>query len=70
MSQSSKQSSVSADQDKTILQIAKKYFRVETLESRGLDGLDFYEVPVWSIQSALTDAYNAGQDSVRKKRQK
>jgi len=70
MCQSSKRNSASADQDKTVLRIAKKYFLVETLESRGLDGLDFYDVPVWSIQSALMDAYNAGRDSVRKKRQK
>ncbi|CAK7008992.1 DUF6900 domain-containing protein [Saezia sanguinis] len=70
MSQSSKQSSVNLDREETILGIAKKYFRVETLKSRGLDSLDFYDVAVWSIQSALTDAYNAGQDSVRKKRQK
>jgi len=68
MSQSSKRNSASADREKTVLQIAKKYFRVETLASRGLDELDFYEVSVWSIQSALTDAYNAGRDSVKKKR--
>jgi len=70
MSQSSKQSSVDADREETVLQIAKKYFRVETLKSRGRDSLDFYDVSVWSMQSALTDAYNAGRDSVNKKRKK
>jgi len=70
MSQSSKQSSVSTDREKTILQIAKKYFRVQTLESRGLDRLDFYNVSVWCIQSALTDAYKAGRKSAKKKRKK
>lgn len=70
MSQSSKQSNVSTDMEETILQIAKKYFRVQTLKSRRLDRLDFYDVSVWCIQSALIDAYNAGRDSVNKKRKK
>ena len=39
--------------------IAKKYFEVETLETRNSDSLDFYDISVWSIRSALNDAFIA-----------
>ena len=42
--------------------IAKKYFEVETLETRNSDSLDFYDVSVWSIRSALNDAFIAGME--------
>lgn len=47
-------------QQQIINQIAKECFRVETLETRKRDSLDFYDVAVWSIKEALTSAYNAG----------
>lgn len=43
-----------------IERIAKQYFHVETLETRRSDRLDFHDVAVWSIKSALTAAYMAG----------
>ena len=43
-----------------IERIAKEYFHVETLDTRRSDRLDFYDVAVWSIKSALTAAYMAG----------
>ena len=44
----------------TIQRIAREYFGVETLETRNSDRLDFYDVAVWSIDKALTEAYKAG----------
>ena len=40
--------------------IAKKWFNVETLETRGSDGLDFYDVSVFCMKSALDEAFKAG----------
>lgn len=47
--------------DKVILEIAKKYLRVETLDARGFDDLDFLECAVWEIKEALEKAFEAGQ---------
>ena len=43
-----------------ILDIAKRHFFVETLETRNSDGLDFHEVAVWALRVALHEAYAAG----------
>ena len=43
-----------------ILDIAKRHFFVETLETRNSDGLDFHEVAVWALRAALQEAYAAG----------
>jgi hypothetical protein len=40
--------------------IAREALGLETLESRRMDSLDFYEHAVWSIQEALERAYEAG----------
>jgi hypothetical protein len=40
--------------------IAKKWFNVETLETCGMDGLDFYDVSVFCMKSALDEAFKAG----------
>lgn len=50
-----------------ILAIAKKHFSVKTLKTQNSDSLDFYDVAVWSIKTALEEAYKAGQESVLKK---
>lgn len=39
---------------------------VETLESRGRDRLDFYDVGVGGIRDALARAYLAGRQRVRR----
>lgn len=54
-----------AKQQKIIEQIAKEYFRVETLETRNIDSLDFYNVSVCSIKEALSRAYNVGKEMGR-----
>ena len=41
-------------------QIAKKHLRIPTLAVRNSDQLDFHEVDVWGVASALQTAYDAG----------
>ena len=48
-----------------LLEIATKHFRLETLETRNSDGLDFHDVAVWSIRAALEAAFAAGQAATR-----
>lgn len=45
----------------TLENIAHKHLGFETLETRNSDSLDFHNVAVWSVKSALEDAYHAGQ---------
>lgn len=40
--------------------IARKHLRIETLEARNSDSLDFTEVAVWGVKAALQAAYEAG----------
>ena len=42
--------------------IAKKWFNVETLETRGHDSLDFYDVSVGCLKKALDEAFKAGME--------
>jgi len=48
------------DLNKLLEQIALKHFFIETLETQHSDRLDFHDVAVWSIKSALEAAYAAG----------
>lgn len=50
----------------TLEQIAQRRLRLETLETRKSDRLDFHEVAVWNIQDALNDAYEAGKAAAKK----
>ena len=43
-----------------MLDIAKRHFFVETLDTRNSDALDFHDVAVWSLHDALRAAYEAG----------
>lgn len=43
-----------------ILAIAVEHFRVETLETRRSDSLDFHDIAVWCMRDALAAAYLAG----------
>jgi hypothetical protein len=47
----------------TIEEIAKRYLRLDTLETRNSDQLDFKEQAVWYIKLALEDAYRSGQNA-------
>ena len=44
-----------------LAQIALDHLFIETLETRHSDRLDFHEVSVWAIKSALMAAYEAGR---------
>lgn len=41
--------------------IAKKYLRLNTLDRRNSDSLDFHDLAVWQIRIALEAAYRAGK---------
>jgi len=49
--------------DKKIREIALRELRIETLETRHSDSLDFHDISVWSLKAALKAAYEAGQNS-------
>jgi hypothetical protein len=44
-----------------ILEIARRRFFLETLETRNSDSLDFHDVAIWAIRDALTEAFEAGR---------
>ena len=46
--------------DQLLAQIALDHLFIETLETRNSDRLDFHDVSVWAVQSALMAAYQAG----------
>jgi len=51
------------DLNKLLAQIAKEHLFIETLETQHSDRLDFHDVAVWCIKSALEAAYAAGKAS-------
>ena len=46
--------------DRLLEQIASQYLRINTLKTQHSDRLDFHDLAVWSIKSALEAAYAAG----------
>ena len=52
--------------DTLLTRIAQQYLRIETLESRHRDSLDFREVSVMELRDALEAAYRAGIEQGRK----
>jgi len=46
--------------DQQMQQIALDHLFIETLETRHSDRMDFHEVSVWGVKSALMAAYQAG----------
>jgi hypothetical protein len=48
--------------------IAKTHLRIDTLEIRRSDSLDFHDVSVWGISAALEAAYKAGFEAGKKAR--
>jgi hypothetical protein len=52
--------------DALLTRIAQRTLRIETLESRRRDSLDFHEVSVLELRDALEAAYNAGVEQGRK----
>ena len=50
-----------AQRDAVIREIAQRQFRLETLETRNRDRLDFHDVAVWAIRAAFEEAFEAGR---------
>ena len=48
--------------DEIIALIARRHLNIITLETRHSDRLDFHEVSVWEVKTALLDAFRAGQE--------
>jgi len=46
--------------DLLLARIAQEHLFIETLQTRNSDRLDFHDVSVWAVQSALMAAYQAG----------
>ena len=46
--------------DPILAGIARKHLRIPTLESRQADSLDFHDVSVWAVRSALKAAFDEG----------
>jgi len=46
--------------DQLLTRIAQEHLFIETLETRNHDRLDFHDVGVWCVKSALMAAYQAG----------
>ena len=46
--------------DLLLARIAQEHLFIETLETRNHDRLDFHDVGVWCVKSALMAAYQAG----------
>lgn len=51
--------------DKLLAQIALDHLFIETLATRNSDSLDFHDVSVWGVKSALMAAYKAGQQAAK-----
>lgn len=51
---------MSKTKQQVIEQIALEHLFIETLETQHRDRLDFHDVSVWAIKSALEAAYAAG----------
>jgi hypothetical protein len=49
--------------DQLLQRIALDHLFVDTLETRNSDRLDFHDVSVWAIKSALQAAFDAGRQS-------
>lgn len=50
-----------AARDAQLMEIAERHLFLETLETRNSDSLDFHDVAVWAIRSALEAAFEAGR---------
>jgi len=46
-------------------QIALDHLFIDNLETRNSDRLDFHEVSVWGVKSALMAAYEAGRQAAK-----
>lgn len=59
------QSSQQMTTQQILTQIAQKHLKLETLQERKSDRLDFHDLAVWSIEAALQAAFEAGKQAVK-----
>ena len=52
--------------DQQLHKIALDHLFIETLETRNSDSLDFHDVSVWAIKTALQAAFEAGRNAAAK----
>jgi hypothetical protein len=52
-----------------VAEIARRHLRLDTLETRNSDALDFHDLAVWSIRDALLAAYAAGAGAAADKQE-
>lgn len=55
--------------DALFTQIAQRHLNVDSLQTRNSDRLDFHDVSVWGIRSALEAAFEAGAQARASKAQ-
>lgn len=48
-----------------LAEIAKEHLDIDQLTPRNSDALDFHDCAVWSVEAALTAAFNAGRATCR-----
>lgn len=51
--------------EQILTQIAQKHLKLETLQERKSDRLDFHDLAVWSIEAALQAAFEAGKQAAK-----
>ena len=51
--------------DALLTRIAQEHLFIETLETRNSDRLDFHDVSVWGVKSAMMAAYEAGRQAAK-----
>lgn len=44
-------------------EIARRHLKIETLQERKSDSLDFHTLSVWALREALVVAYEAGKSA-------
>ena len=55
--------SSNSTRDQQLQQIALDHLFIATLETRSSDSLDFHDVSVWAIKTALQAAFEAGRSA-------
>ncbi len=51
---------VGHDAERSVSEIAQRVLRLDSLQTRHSDALDFHELAIWSIREALLAAHAAG----------
>ncbi len=57
--------STTTKRDQRLEAIARTMLDIPTLETRKSDSLDFHEVSVWDLKTALEAAYEAGRKAAK-----